>query len=234
MSDYSFVNVGVLNHGRYNLLEKTLDSVRDLKRYGVEFTLMDNASPSDEVKKIKSRYLRLFNNTIFSPTNLGIGGGINQLHRVARMRRARYFMMLENDWECRSINLDWFFAAIEILEKHKSACLVKLRNRNDGQYDMRGDNYPNVTNLYNPWFVEPLLQPVTFGVTSSMITYGVSLAKRGYSNNPHLMRMSSFEGHAMNESVKGKGLEEEEYEHLPFKLGYETASLMNGPFAHIG
>lgn len=228
------VMAGVLNCGRYDLLRRTLLSVKFLKDLDVKFALMDNGSPQEDIEKIKREFEGFFDLNIFSKENLGIGGGINNLHAAARSLGFEYFLMLENDWECLRYDNEWIKASVEILDNNSNIGIVKLRIENDGQYDMREGNYPHVSLRYSPWWVKPLPLFINTSKTSNNEEFHYGFVESGYSNNPHLLRLEMFEDIKMDDSVKGKGKEEEKFEILPKKLGYMTANLSRGVFKHIG
>lgn len=224
---------GFLNHDRFDLLRRTVQSVSEYSTTN-DFVLHDNGSDAVELNRFLCDFGHMFRLVVKSPTNIGIGGGINSLHNQARQLGAHYYLHLENDWLCVDHSRDWLSLAKEILDQIPKVGIVKLRKEGDGQYEMLAHNVARgVAEQYSPWWVpESSVRFAIQKIRSQTFYYG--FVKKGYTNNPHLIRMKMIEGWEFDSSVHGYGLEEEKVEERPAIEGWMTACFERGIFKHIG
>ena len=130
---------------------------------------------------------------------------------------------------------NWFLAAVEILQTQSKIGIVKLRIENDGQYEMHTANVLNGTaEFYSPWWLNPMPNYVKKDICSNGLMYYYALLKKGYTNNPHLLKMDMIKDWKFDDAVKGYGKEEELVENRPGLEGWYTANLEHGVFKHIG
>jgi len=229
--------LGILNHNRYDLFKRTMQSLIEsgvTKRNDVKLILWDNNSDGEIKSKIRKEFGHVFSRIMFHHENAGIGGGMNGLHNNARNMNADYYIHVENDWMCDRKDSTWIDDCLEIFDSQISVGIIKLRAKDDGQYEMQGQNYPTVAMKYSPWWVEPIPSYVKSGSTNSGHHYYYAFVTKGYSNNPHILRMEMVKDWIFDSAVKGKGLEEEKMEDRPAQEDWSTCQYSDGIFHHIG
>lgn len=230
--------IGVLNHNRYELLDRTLKSMLPIgyqNQLSVRWALWDNGSDEGVREKIVREWGHHFSLAEYADENMGIGAGLNGLHSAARKLGARYYLHLENDWECQIPGYDWLLNAVDVLQSNDQVGIIKLRQENDGQYEMMGANVTNGTaEKYSPWWLRPMPDYVNSEFTHGGVRYHYAKVERGYTNNPHILKMEMIKDWCFDDSVQGYGLEEEKAETRPAREGWATANLEHGVFKHIG
>lgn len=227
--------VGVLNHNRFPLLHQTLSSIDSLfSSYKLKFVLHDNNPNPEEKKLIKGFWGHMFDEIIWSNENIGIGGGVNSLHDYARDEKADFYLHLENDWEMVRKKDDLIDTCVEYFKNIPKLGIIKLRKENDKQYEMTLENYKKgISELYSPWWLEKIPNYVqSLSLCGELLHYAE--VERGYTNNPHILRMDMIEDWRMKDDVKGKSIEEELWELKPKREGWKTGCFQNGFFKHIG
>lgn len=227
------VSINIVSYGRPYLLKLTLESLkRSLKDSDLKLEIILLDQKSDELTKyIIREHYNFIDQVIYLDDNVGIAEAWNKMYEVSH---GRYILPIENDWFCNSINDNWLKDAISILSSDNSLAFIKLRKLHDRQL-----GYGNIN--VEPWTVTPFpkdiidvraLDDKEFYVTESKyscFTFNPILMKKNFRDE-----FSEYYKDDPNNKTPLRSGEDLPTRKWREQSKWKSATLLNGPFEHIG
>lgn len=202
MNDITFA---LTSCGRFDLLEKTIDSFIKYNTYPIKKYYIVEDSQNKDIFNIQKKYS--FIDIIFNEEKLG---QIKSIDKMYNLIDTDYIFHCEDDWEFT--NGGFMEKSMEILENYPNIFQVWIRDKKDHQHPL----LPKIYELNGIKYQEQL--PLWQGIYS------------GFSFNPSLRRKKDYNLIKPYEKIGGEtriGL-------VYNKLNFKFMSLTDGYCKHIG
>lgn len=183
----NLLSIIFLAYQRPSLTKKCLlSTVEHLpKNEEIEFVFVENGECEENYELFK--LLNFERKTIIRSKNYGINHGLNQGISVSR---GEFFMIHENDWECRDK-----FPLLEIKQifnEYQEIGMIQLRAKLD-----TNKNYGFKNPMFSPWTCEDKVlrranMQVDDKATSSGYVFNTCRFPNGFTNNPIVIRKSLY------------------------------------------
>jgi hypothetical protein len=189
----SKISIGILTHaalGRADYLDRTLTLLSAGTDFGskrVRVIIFYNGWDESFHKVEVFKYPQLEITKIITPTNIGVGAGINRLNEVLLRFETEYTFLLEADWYLLPSTLsntkeNWLQECIKHLDSRPDIDQIVLRRY---LHDIDNRQY-----MYANWIL-PQNVVGTFHDRETRYDY-IEVTGKEYANPPHIARIKNF------------------------------------------